>query len=75
MINLLSMSINNDEHSINIENLYSDKMNINSDYELIIKDYDNNRILAILLTGNIIDKINSLKLLITFSRFINKLFL
>lgn len=55
------MSVNNDEHSINIENLYSDKMNINSDYELIIKDYDNNRILAILLTGNIIDKINTLK--------------
>ena len=61
MINLLSMSVNNDEHSINIENLYSDKMNINSGYELIIKDYDNNRILAILLTGNIIDKINTLK--------------
>ena len=55
------MSVNNDEHSINIENLYSDKMNINSGYELIIKDYDNNRILAILLTGNIIDKINTLK--------------
>ncbi len=61
MINLLSMSVNNDEHSINIENLCVEKMNINSGYELIIKDYDNTRILAILLTGNIIDKINTLK--------------
>ena len=63
MTNLLYMSLYNDDHSIKIENLCGDKKNISSNYEVIIKDYDNKIIFAIFLSGNIIEKINILKTL------------